>query len=661
MPFVNPYNFIPLKDGVKKDLGEYYTDGDELLSGRLECRLTTKTPILLPDHEHAKKNTFNGNEYDDYPFMTADGKPMIPGSSIRGVVRSVFEALTDSCVFTNDDYYFSSRTNIAKKAGLLEKTDTGWALREAIRYAAKPERVNDKETGDFVGFISNEAKNARYVKEILPSPDGSPHTGYVLKMNQIRIEEGKLSAYSVIEQKPGGETMTLDQKFIDTFEVNLEKYAENEKEKEGGGNRARVYKQKYAGMKTGDLLPVWYEKDDSEEGCYLAPSQLSRNIYTKKPKDFLKKKNLDPCTSRKKLCPACALFGFVASGGGNEGSAIGSRVRFSDAWPTGAVEPLKSRLLPVLASPRSSSLEFYLRHPARFYHADTKNAELAGRKIYWHHSEFDIEKLNVTESPNMTCFMQPVDKGNEFSFNVYFDQITKRQLDQLFTALTLGENEKDSLHCHKVGHGKPVGFGSVKITVGGAYSRSYSDAGYCPEESLLENIKASLADSPVAIPEALSKATDFEAAKGFRIDYPRMAEKGDIFQWFSKNRPVGIAGKGTKFETKLPFINDEDITLPNNPKDGNSQGQARVTPGQAAGKEEPLNKIRIKQAEKKTPTESAEIKEVPKKVRLALNASVRNPDMKETLKGFVSDYEANPAAYAKFEKDYKKAKDILGL
>jgi hypothetical protein len=56
----------------------------------------------------------------------------------------------------------------------------------------------------------------------------------------------------------------------------------------------------------------------------------------------------------------------------------------------------------------------------------------------------------------------------QFSFDVYFENITDAQLKQLVWVLTLGENPvKDDANkailCHKIGHGKPLGLGSAKI------------------------------------------------------------------------------------------------------------------------------------------------------------------------------------------------------
>ena len=43
-----------------------------------------------------------------------------------------------------------------------------------------------------------------------------------------------------------------------------------------------------------------------------------------------------------------------------------------------------------------------------------------------------------------------------FKGSVYFDRITREQLEELAFVLTLGENKPASTRLHKLGHGKPV-------------------------------------------------------------------------------------------------------------------------------------------------------------------------------------------------------------
>lgn len=102
--FLNPYNFVrPLPAP-----GELPDDDPELhllwrcpppphdrytgLSGRITCRMTAITPVFVSDSEGVQEE----NEHKTYRFFQVDGQEVIPGSSLRGAIRSVFEAATNS-------------------------------------------------------------------------------------------------------------------------------------------------------------------------------------------------------------------------------------------------------------------------------------------------------------------------------------------------------------------------------------------------------------------------------------------------------------------------------------------------------------------------------------------------------------------------------------
>lgn len=94
---VNPYSFVPLGTApVRTSLDACYTG--PLLTGRLDYTLTTDTPLLIPD----TAKTVQDEQVEDhkrYPFFRLpDGTPTIPGSELRGAMRGVYEAVTNSCL-----------------------------------------------------------------------------------------------------------------------------------------------------------------------------------------------------------------------------------------------------------------------------------------------------------------------------------------------------------------------------------------------------------------------------------------------------------------------------------------------------------------------------------------------------------------------------------
>ncbi len=99
--FHNPYNFVPAppRNTSDPDLGDQCpVDQDAFLadrfSGSIRVRMTSKTPLLVPDTERAQQSA---NGHKTFPLrVDADGKPLIPASSVRGMLRSAYEAVTNS-------------------------------------------------------------------------------------------------------------------------------------------------------------------------------------------------------------------------------------------------------------------------------------------------------------------------------------------------------------------------------------------------------------------------------------------------------------------------------------------------------------------------------------------------------------------------------------
>ncbi len=185
--YINPYNFISLeKTGCKrKNKSEY--DGD--LTGYIECTLTTKTPIIIPDtrEEIIKKEELNKGDFKSYIFSSYDEfipgtniiSPVIPGSEIRGMLRSDFETFTNSCLSTvKKDKSFISRTKDAKTPGVLKKDENGnWKLYEATRYQLHTTRkvkglpeVRKAQANEDAIYMVNNKNRIKYEdnKSVLP-------------------------------------------------------------------------------------------------------------------------------------------------------------------------------------------------------------------------------------------------------------------------------------------------------------------------------------------------------------------------------------------------------------------------------------------------------------------------------------------------------------
>lgn len=109
-----PYNFIPLPKEIKKlnaPLPDHNLYDPNLLSGYMEVQLTTRSLLfirsMLSKDEYAKSLELDryaeDYKYDQDPknkpkffYTHKEELPVIPGSSLRGMVRNVLEIITES-------------------------------------------------------------------------------------------------------------------------------------------------------------------------------------------------------------------------------------------------------------------------------------------------------------------------------------------------------------------------------------------------------------------------------------------------------------------------------------------------------------------------------------------------------------------------------------
>lgn len=567
--FINPYTFIPVNDGKKQEYGSRFEGG--LLSGKISCTLRTKTQIAVCD---------DTNEPGTKEFFSIDGKtPVIPGSEIRGVIRSIYEALTDSCLSSvnaeNDDY-FSSRMN-KTKPGLLVKENGRYVLYEAKRYAdnSKEWIIEDDKTGDEVIFEPYEKEGRKGAKlsyiKCIGDEEYCFNKGYIHKVDSF--SNGK-NHNSVFEKIEGRKPIPISEEAINRLKINLERYEPKlDGIKDDYKNALKNMEEKSA------YLPIWYVSEN--KNYYFAPSQMSRSIYFKKPIDLLIEQNLHKCESKNEICEACSVFGIV----NGDGFAVPSRLRFSDAVfdkNSRKDDPLdKIYRLPVLAQPRISSFEFYLSNPNqsnpnKSFGADDDGTRVAGRKYYWHNNKKRISSDSTVGKDNMVSRVRLLKEGTEFKFEIFFDKITEEMLRKLVFAVNLGENDLNGKQCHKLGYGKPIGLGSVKIIADKITVRGFSNGIY--SETDMTSIVGDAGNSGLFNNNNVRnvlRVTDFNAVDGALISYPFTNKSTDIFDWFSENRDSFGPGKPSYKQT-LPMPLDEKQVLktfmPKQPKNcGNNR------------------------------------------------------------------------------------------
>ena len=631
--FLNPYNFISFPQ--KK--AEAYTDTDKH-TGVIEYTITTKTPLFIPNSSSDKafkesEKVTDHKSYDFFSYTNLDSKktyeneyhlPVIPGSEMRGVVRNVYETLTDSCMgLLNEEIYPVKRSYEKFIPGLLYKNKDKLVLYSAASYRVDIKISRKYKNGKKLYFTPQRAtkekkdkngnvKTIRYWKIITSVGENRENylkEGYLLKWGMGLIESedknnknsdnknfnnknSNIKANYHIYQAKKEEEISfftrekVERKVVAVIDSYLAQPAitpENEK-------AYMEYKKDLVDFLNGNeekYFPVNYSALD-KENIYLAPAVYSKEIYNnsigKMAGEFA------PC--KEDFCPACDLFGHI---GKTNKTCKGSGIRFTDLYVKEEKTPenynqyyLENKItLQTLGGPKLGNVEFYLKKPdknASFWTYDyyilncnvkVAPGELRGRKYYWHHPQVHFEKVEPT---NLNKTVRPVKEGIEFKGKLYYESISKKQLEQLIWILNSGSEQLGL----KLGAAKPLGLGSISCTVDQVQERKIKltedGLNYSVEEIPLKNITYETVGFSQNVKEEFYLIAGLNTvSKNIPITYPRTYEQKngkmeEGFKWFGLNHWIGKAGNGIIGNRKnveilktLPPIKT-DKGLPYNPQ-----------------------------------------------------------------------------------------------
>ncbi|WP_107841104.1 TIGR03986 family CRISPR-associated RAMP protein [Metasolibacillus meyeri] len=549
--FINPYNFVPL---VGKCERKSASQGP--LTGKITCILKTLTPLFIPDAQ----------QKSEFFHYGADKTPVIPGSELRGTIRSVFEAAFNGCLSQVNTEYFHRRSKDIKYPGIIRKTKNGWELQKC-----RKEKNSSKWTsqeGKCLFYKPNFKTSNLYFTD--QNKDGQEN------WKKAFVHRGEYGPKGVSKLLfcPEGESISIKSSEIERLEQILLLYENNNK----NSNRHSGYqeymklfkkiKNQQLPLNKDLILPVYYYEHNGTVG-YLAPAAISQEVFMKTLQTLLDKQGgYNPCECSVEMCPVCNLFGFVS-----KTDARASRVRFGDAVSISEISNARDIIrLPALGEPKPGAVEFYTEASANirekywtydYYKIGKKRIALKpnelkirGRKFYWHHKVANhlLKPVDPDEKvPKMECNIQPLEGGSEFVFTVYFEQLTKEELKQICWTLDFGNS---TAHAHKIGRAKPLGFGSVQIRIDEIMARTIDkksgqwkfgkyDISYPNIDEMNKKAEALL--------HIMQYPSDFQE----QIQYPKVySEKQGVnatasHKWFAKNMEKNY------FNQVLPTIEEE--------------------------------------------------------------------------------------------------------
>ena len=543
--FINPYTFITINDEKPNRITlEESFKNEKLYDGYLECDLEIKSSTFIPNTSKKFAYLENEKEHYFYDFFSYEDLsncatnaipnnppkyPRIPGSEIRGMIRNVYEQLTNSCLSVIDEENLPyKRTSKVKKPALLDIA--GRKLYEGERYRIEqgkwPKGTSENDKLWFKSVGLNKVIEVYTEEKCSGLKCGYLHLG----------EDFPKKHYESIIVNKENVIKELSVEDIVRFEAVLDRYEEY-----------KNYKKDYKDKKR-EMLPVFYSIVDGN--IYLSPAMITKEVFANTISDILRDNHEkhEPCSGDDGcFCPACRLFGMV--GKGKAKKAIASRLRFTDTEVLENYQFDIPRVPEILGTPHYSATEFYLSKPGEVdswnydYCSTGKEdklykVKLNGRKVYWKGKdklELASTTNNIRKADNLKM-RQAIRalKSGKAAFRIYFENITKAELGNLIFCINLSDGA-----VNRIGKGKPFGMGAVKTVVKDVKLVSYE----MKDKEVVSRLDSvnkdefrydeSFESNAKNILEYLEPLKDDEAEI---VDYPKAINSDKIFDWFVNNR-----------------------------------------------------------------------------------------------------------------------------
>lgn len=444
-----PYNFIPLNEKVVKFSAPCILDDNKKnsfntlkdISGEINLTITTKTPFFIGDSEKESKKDYK-------EFFMVDGKPQIPGSSLRGMIRNLVEIVSYGKfeTYNNDKFYYR---DVAGRSGNSLKTTYKAVMTNDDEY--------DFEVGEMGGYLHQDDKNP--LKFYITPANIEKRKQAKQKNMSINIIDKNKGIYDVFSGfmkdkkayyhfsgKYNNDKIELSYEDIKLYNKDNEKL---KREKTTLGSFINVvYSAKYEKDKYPLGVPCFYVEYKGR--VYFGHTPYFRIPYFKSVKEHIPEfkfgKNefdLAECIFGKESAFATRVFFEDAKLGENQGNIFAENKRSA-----------------VLMEPKPTSFNMYLENKVGMKISQIKHyndeVNIRGYKMYHHKTKISDNLGNGND--NVTSKIHEINSNVVFNGKIRFTNLKEYELGALMFVLNLPKN------CfHKLGGAKPLGLGGVEI------------------------------------------------------------------------------------------------------------------------------------------------------------------------------------------------------
>ena len=493
-PVAVPYNFVRLpkqvipaefwKSDSSKDMTALYkehvlTNGKNL--GYIDIDILTQTPLFIGGNVVKK----NGEEYQE--FFGGNDNPIIPGSSLKSMIKQILKITTssgfrayDSKLGTGD---FEDRHLYFRALGSPVKNFRKYYNDTMVESnAAKKESITRALAGFIVKTVDHNfyVVNAKFdiLKYKTHSKSGFQpktasidwqngyvdiHTGFMNnKRSFVRIHKpGNFlnSRIPIPEDVINSYNYDINRKTIDLLEIDKSENAKFVKPGKSG-----IEAKKYTNCSDITYVVPCFYKTNGNVVEHFGHGRFYRIAYHSSIKSCLP----EPMKLQNHIVDLTdSILGYASTWAG--------RVSFSEAHLADRPKWCEFSKPQPLMEPKPTSFQFYLKQDtdnsnSPHNHWDSPNATIRGYKLYWHQP---IRKENSWKNSSdkvgdkLSKYIQPIDSGVTFKSRIYFDNLSDVELGALLLTLNLDrlytEGDEEKSICYKLGKGKSIGLGSIKL------------------------------------------------------------------------------------------------------------------------------------------------------------------------------------------------------
>lgn len=450
--FYNPYAFVPLTNRV------YLLDQQEqeVLSHDMPFQNGHSGTISI-DFESLTPFCVCGDGKDHTNML---GRFFVPATSIKGMIRSVFEIITMS----------NTRNGIANKR---------YSMRDLRNRSYELKSPNHPQKSGFLIQINGKfyINECSCEKVTYAEIEEEERVSELKKCNSLTKKYEKLQS-PIIEYQDGSFAMWFFSGFMNNkkheylFDIpqdfkNLIPLKEPEykdfifiHEKENDNASWKFWKSKLKNYRSVEdvkndkykgVVPCFFRTKTDEEGklCVkdLGFSFLYRQPYKKTIHDFL------PSAYRQEgIDMAQSVFGYV-----NRSNALKGRLQFEHSFIENARKEKEQTF--ILGSPKPTYYPFYLKQdkPGELLTYFDQTC-LSGQKRYL----VQQNAVEGKETPSkVTKTFVPLSANTKFTAKIHFHNLRDYELGALIAAITFCNQQTSCFH--SLGIAKPYGYGKLRV------------------------------------------------------------------------------------------------------------------------------------------------------------------------------------------------------